>query len=882
MKKRILFILMLMPMMAMEAANRLPLPYVCSFEQGEDLSHWTLNDKTPMAVDQWCVNNATSSEGDQALYVSYNGGLNARYGYQPNTICAYMTFQYPASTKQEKYDISFDWRNFGDEQKAQLRVWYGPLDNLSSMMKVSETSGATFTTAELNNFRTLQVGSTSTKVLYNSESWKTATFSMNVSAANADKDWVLMFMWINQTADSASAYRLAACIDNIQIVNANVSKPEHVEANVNCDESAIVVSWESGLTEFSLAYKSTRDEIWHRQNGITDQVATTPNGWNWSYSLYGLTEGVYDIKLWGVKTIEDADPVRVDTSMCVQLRNVVNYCGNNHCIDYMHLDAPNVVCTYGTYDNPYADVGIMDFGSQQKASRHTIMSDPFLTDERTNNKLLTVPEGASASVRLGNWDNGAEAESITYEFTVDEDQCVLLLNYAIVLEDPEHGKEHQPYFRLRILNEQGSLIDACAMAEYYAGYGAGEWLEETYIEKTPMSVETHKMLWKNWSTVGLNLSKYAGQRVHVELTTKDCSEGMHFGYAYFTLDCTAGRIQTNNCTGAEFSEATAPEGFDYEWQRDADHSIVSNQRSIQVDASDESQYTCKCMFKENHDCYFKLQTYFIPEYPKASFQPETQIMMGECKTELKLKNTSYIWYEESGQPKKSPDLPQSYEWNITTTLGQTQTSVVNPTISCNPDGDTVLVALTAYLSSKNCNDDTVATIIVPRISTPDSIYRPRICKGEYVLWEGRPYTRDTMDIKRYTNQFGCDSVLRLDLKVLPRIIEQKWNDVLALLNTKYNGGYEAREVRWYRNGVLLEEQTGTYIYAPEGLINGDEYYAEIKTQYDDILTTCPIIVQVQNTQSNQQVTKRIVHGKLQIQVNENIYNAQGILITTAN
>jgi len=865
-----------------EAAERLTLPYVCSFEKSEDRTIWKFNDQTPNAVDQWCIGDATSSEGDSSLYISYNGGLNTRYANFPNTVAAYMTFKYPESTKQETYDFAFDWRNFGDQQKAQLRVWYGRKDQLANMLKVSETSGETFTNAELNNFTTVYDGTSNTKVLYNSESWKTATFKKSISSANANKEWVLLFMWINQTNDSASAYRLAACIDNIQIVNAQVPKPENVSAESDCTDSSLVISWESGLKEFTIAYKSSKDEVWHRQEGITEQTATTTGGWQWSYKLHNMEEGVYDIKLWGVDSIEDVNPVRVDTSMCVMLRNQVYYCADNHCVDYMHLDAPHVTCTYGTYDNPKANIGILDFGSQQKASRHTIMSDPTLTDERTNHRLYTVPEGALASVRLGNWDNGAEAESITYEMTVDESQGVLLLNYAIVLEDPEHAIVHQPYFSLRILDGGGNLIDAsCAMAEYYAGYGAGEWLEETYIEQTPMSVEHHKILWKNWSTVGLNLSSHNGERIYIELTTKDCSEGMHFGYAYFTLDCTSGKIQTNNCTGASYSEATAPDGFDYEWIRDDDQSIVGYERTIQVDASDPSLYTCKCMFKENHDCYFKLQTYFKPEYPKAAFTPHMHFQ--DCKSELKLENTSYIWYEENGEKIISPDKPKDYLWNIRTSSGQTiQASVPNQTILCDPNGDTVFVSLTAYLSSKNCHDDTAAVIVMPRITTPDSIFQPRLCIGDTLVWEGKRYYRDTTITKKYTNQYGCDSVIRLDFKAdKRRIIEQKWNDVLALLNSKYNGGYELSDFHWYRNGTLLEGQTSSYIYLPEGLTKGDEYYAEATTQTGEKLTTCSYIVEDREKRASQSANKRIINGSLQIQVNNTIYNAQGFSITVA-
>lgn len=76
------------------------------------------------------------------------------------------------------------------------------------------------------------------------------------------------------------------------------------------------------------------------------------------------------------------------------------------------------------------------------------------------------------------------------------------------------------------------------------------------------------------------------------------------------------------------------------------------------------------------------------------------------------------------------------------------------------------------------------------------------------------------------------------------IIKQKWNNVLALLNSTYNGGYEFSAFRWYRNGVLISGADGSYLYLGDGVAfkSGDEYRAELTRSDDGVtLLTCPLL-----------------------------------------
>ncbi len=92
-----------------------------------------------------------------------------------------------------------------------------------------------------------------------------------------------------------------------------------------------------------------------------------------------------------------------------------------------------------------------------------------------------------------------------------------------------------------------------------------------------------------------------------------------------------------------------------------------------------------------------------------------------------------------------------------------------------------------------------------------------------------------------------DSLMRYPFKMEMRypswITEQRHNDVIALLNEKYNGGgYTWSAYQWYENDQLMEGQTKPYLHVPTGL-TPDAAYSVALTRTDDNVTvrTCPLI-----------------------------------------
>lgn len=75
------------------------------------------------------------------------------------------------------------------------------------------------------------------------------------------------------------------------------------------------------------------------------------------------------------------------------------------------------------------------------------------------------------------------------------------------------------------------------------------------------------------------------------------------------------------------------------------------------------------------------------------------------------------------------------------------------------------------------------------------------------------------------------------------VMEQVWNDVIAVLTHDYNGGYDFTAFQWYENGEPLSGETRSYLYRP--LIIGGEYSALLTEKDGTQLMTCPLIAEQQ-------------------------------------
>lgn len=275
---------------------------------------------------------------------------------------------------------------------------------------------------------------------------------------------------------------------------------------------------------------------------------------------------------------------------------VVTVSVSAQCPDFTSLTGNNVTCQYGDFQNPFQYTGIA-------VGRHAIITQQG-SDPLTGHQLPFLPPGENRVVKLGNEQVGAQAEAVTYTFTVNPDYAILLLKFAVVLEDPGHPFPDQPRFVVRVLNSANQLVEDCAEYDVTAAGDIPGF--RSYISGW------HNIRWRPWTNVGIDLSDYAGQQVKVQFVTYDCNWHAHFGYAYFTASCIDNKLALSGCEGSQIT-LVAPSGFDsYQWD--------NGSTSATATYNTGSTSTANCLITSATGCTFTLSGSFAlePEVPASN------------------------------------------------------------------------------------------------------------------------------------------------------------------------------------------------------------------------------------------------------------------------
>ena len=396
-----------------------------------------------------------------------------------------------------------------------------------------------------------------------------------------------------------------------------------------------------------------------------------------------------------------------------------NYCdtltlftpaGGTGCIDPTNLTADYTTCTHGSYSNPRSQMGILDYGPQSPLSRHTVHYDTTERDPRTSGLLRTIPPGAESAVRLGNWTSNPsqpEAESITYSLFVDPASFdLLILRYAAVLQDPEHSPAQQPRFSIEILDETNNVIDSrCGAADFIANAQLG-WNDAP-----------NDVLWKDWTTVGIDMSAYANQTVRLRLTTYDCGEGSHYGYAYFTLGCLLKNIIAEHCGDVAANTYTMPDGFAYNWYVDTvTKATLFNTQTITIPTANTTYY-CDLSFIDDTSCSFTMSAYAGTRYPLALF--DSTVTITNCQFHVQFNNHSTI-SNDGFTPIGTGEGCEAAFWDFGN--GYTSTEYNGSTIYTTPG--TYRVMLVSYIGGGTCTDTIIKTLVLEYPSASPSLIGP--------------------------------------------------------------------------------------------------------------------------------------------------------------
>jgi gliding motility-associated-like protein len=310
--------------------------------------------------------------------------------------------------------------------------------------------------------------------------------------------------------------------------------------------------------------------------------------------------------------------------------------------------------------------------------RHTIMTpglDPIVP------ALTRTPPGIPQSARLGNSQVGAQAESLTYSFTVTNQNALFVYRYAVVLEDPGHPPIAQPRFEMQVKNQNGGIIP-CTFYQVAAG------------NNVPGFINYQNVRWRDWTTTGVNLLNYVGQVVTIEARTGDCDYSGHFGYAYLAAECRPLQIDITYCVGDTVATLVAPPGFvGYQWSNGA----TTQQISIINPTWGQNVY--QVTLTSATGCTAQLSANINPVLPTAHFNWQSL-----CNGQIQFTDSTVI-------PGVQPAV-----WNWSFGDGG-QSSFPNPIHTYqNPGPYNVTLISSAQVG---CEDTVTLPIVVPPIPNAD-------------------------------------------------------------------------------------------------------------------------------------------------------------------
>ena len=697
--------------------------YETDFEDDVEWKNWEIN-RGPLGsecANKWYFGKLGSNRGERGLYVSKDGLSNKYVGKGVSVVAVRKII-----LEKGNYELSFDWQAGGfkgEGYKDGLYVCWVPVNDTIPVNSAVTNNMQKFVTRHAltinGSNRLLEKG------------WN----SINGVKISSDGDpHYLVFVWNNGPTE----YYPGACVDNIYIMEEGIcSKPKNLKINPKGYD--VVLSWEGTASSYDVKIYCHALKKWYEYSGVT-----TPY-----LEIDSLEQGM---KSYYIRSVCD------DVHGPWESKDSFLFFPDAHCVNYLGLT--NKSCFYGLTSNPSKSSGVIDHGPKAIKSRHTLHYDYEEMDARTNNKLRTVPDGALASVRLGNWNSGDEAECITYDYRVDTVKgAVLLLNYAVVLQDPGHDfMDEQPRFSLEILRK-GVPLDTfgCGEAFFASGFNMDSTWHQFYAEDGNPGG-----WWKEWTTVAINLGKYHGQNLLIKLTTYDCSLGGHYGYAYFTLGCSDGKIQGLSCGNSSNNAFKGPDGFKYRWYLPSDpEKTLSTEQSFAVETNDTLTYYLDVIQPTNENCYYTLSASAVSRFPRA--YAEYTASISNCNNVVKFQNLSYITRHNQVTHKieKSDEKCESYLWEF----GDGTTSTEENPTHAYALGGTYTVKLSSGIANGVCMDDTVFTITLPYINSYVDTTYAVVCQGKSYEFKGERYWDSGIYSDTMKTIHGCDSIEVLNLYV---------------------------------------------------------------------------------------------------------------------
>lgn len=781
--------------------------YFCDFEDPAENSQWVLNASAasrPLSEfnNKWYIGTAGgfgvgAAASSSGLYISSGTGadtLNSSYSSSKSVfVTASRTLQLAAGT----YSVVFDWEAMGAIATDGVYVFWVEGSNTLTYGNYSDRTSMSLPAYATNSTR-----------YGGSLTWRSSAFTFTTSG-NGGK---LVVLWLNSLTPSVEP---AGKVDNIYIYQGTqCAAPTNVRYNGNAKS----ITWSGSASSYDVMLYNYNSKSLSVYNDITTTSFQMPNI---------SEEGYYYIYVRSV--CGDGYSTWAYTEKFVWIKGA-------RCIDLFDLTSDNsgaAKCFAGSTENIKQTTGAIDYGSANELSQHTVHYIQGETDPRTGNQLKTIPDGEIASIRLGgHWNtDGNMSSTIEYEYDVQAGVSdILELKYAAILEYADyHSETDEARFKLEILRN-GQPVDACSQGDFKAGFGeTGSWHRYMYLKSEhPECNYDRDIYWCDWQTIAVSLRNYVGQRLLIRLTAYSCTATIHIGYAYFTLNCKGGDLQGIACGDFSTDHFEAPEGFNYRWYRadDPTHAVISTQRVFNIDRDDPTIYLVDLVSRTKSQCYYTLEANPNPRFPQA-IASATKTTSAACKNTVDFsQNCRVVRINRQTLDSTFIDDPvESIMWDFGDGSAPVYSMSKDVSHAYPAEGGEYDVLVTAGMSGDVCLDSTYIHLSLPDISAKDTrdtthicgegtdhvdeeslrnpygcdytafhhvlyhriydtLYTERMCEGGRYLFpgDGKYYTSSIDTTLALKSPYGCDSTIRLQLIVDPRLIVDYSKDVNVCLD----------------------------------------------------------------------------------------------------
>ncbi|WP_298354344.1 gliding motility-associated C-terminal domain-containing protein [Runella sp.] len=385
---------------------------------------------------------------------------------------------------------------------------------------------------------------------------------------------------------------------------------------------------------------------------------------------------------------------------------------------------------------------------------HKITSAADGPDPRVG--IATVAAGSSYSARIGNSSTGSYYDKISTTFVATQEKSLFQYKFAVVLQDPGHPTFKQPAFS--ILVQIDGEKAPCGFYEVAAGRGI------------PGFKEKSNLIYRDWTTGSIDLRQYIGKKITISIRAQDCTEGGHWGYAYFDAELIKSEIRTGvYCQEDSTIILKAPDGFAaYEWfngQKTNQIKTKFNKNSavfVKVKPFSSLDENCEIRFEFNPATDVQ-----VVSYPFTACEGDILKLSGQTIRATK-SETTYVRIPRAGYCDSI----------VTVHLKVNSRGLLNQKLTiC--EGDVVKVGSRTYNKSGVYSDtlkrinqcDSIVNTTLMVVALTRYAAKVTMCEeetymlGDTAIKHGGVYTRR---IKRANL---CDSVTTIDLSVrlLPRI-----------------------------------------------------------------------------------------------------------------